>query len=172
MMSKKRKLPIILLIVFGLLLFFAVWYQYTYSMDVAESFEVNTSVQHQKLLIATQGSDFKDEVTKIVIDHFKNDSIAIKVVDISALETIEPSDYNALLLIHTWENWKPPSAIKTFINRTEAYKNKIVVITTSGEGSYKMVDVDAITGESKPENIKPMTQQAISKLEVLLYKTD
>lgn len=168
-MSKKRKLPILLLIVFGLLFFFAVWYQYTYSMDVAEAFEVNTSAQSQQLLIATQGSDFKDEVTKTVVNHFKNDSIGIKVVDISALETIEPSDYNALLLIHTWENWKPPGVIKTFINRAEAHKNKIVVITTSGEGSYKMVDIDAITGESKPENIMPVTKQAISKLEELLH---
>jgi hypothetical protein len=31
-----------------------------------------------------------------------------------------------------------------------------------------MEDIDAITGESKPENIKPMVQNTIRKLELIL----
>lgn len=137
-------------------------------MDKAEAFEVNSSAYSQKLLIAAQGSEFKNSVTQTIINRFKDDSIFIKIVDVSALEHIEPIDYNALLLIHTWENWKPPIDIDIFINRTKDYKDKIVVITTSGEGTYKMSDVDAITGESKKENIMPISIKAIRKLEVIL----
>ena len=38
--------------------------------------------------------------------------------------------------------------MQTFIEEYPEYSNKIIVLTTSGEGSYKMEGVDAITGES------------------------
>jgi len=43
-----------------------------------------------------------------------------------------------------------------------------VVITTSGEGSFKMLNIDAITGVSKTENILPFTLEAIDKIESIL----
>lgn len=159
-----------LLIVLGALVVFAIWYQYTYSMDQADAFQVNSTTYNQKLLIATQGSEFKNNVTHYVVDHFKNDSIFINVVDVSALETIESDIYNAVLVIHTWENWKPPIAVKTFIDNNRLDMDKMVVITTSGDGTYKMDEIDAITGESKPENVTLIAKKAINKLEVLLRK--
>jgi hypothetical protein len=167
-MLRKKKILVIIVSVVALLFLLAVWYKFTYSMDKASAFEVNLAEYPQKLLIATQGSEFKDKITLNVINHFKESPISISVIDISALNEIKPADYNALLLIHTWENWKPPIDIDIFINRTKDYKDRIVVITTSGEGSYKMVDIDAITGESKTENILPLTQKAIYKIEALL----
>jgi hypothetical protein len=167
-MSRTKKVLVLVLSVLGLLFLLAVWYKYSYAMDKAEAFEVNSVKYPQKLLIATQGSEFKDEVTLNVINHFKDDSIFISVIDISALKVVKPEEYDALLLIHTWENWKPPIDVDVFINRTKDYKDRIVVITTSGEGSYKMLDIDAITGESKIENILPFTQKAIYKIEPIL----
>jgi menaquinone-dependent protoporphyrinogen IX oxidase len=72
-------------------------------------------------LIATQGSDFKNAVTKGLVDHFKSDSIFIQVVDIQELSAIDPVNYDALVLIHTWESWKPPVEVKSFIERTKKY---------------------------------------------------
>ncbi|MEH6537213.1 MAG: hypothetical protein V7719_12520 [Psychroserpens sp.] len=167
-MSSTKKIFVVLLSVIGSLFLLAVWYQYTYSMGKAEAFEVNSSEYPKKLLIATQGSEFKDSITLNVANHFKQDSIFVSVKDISALKDIKPEDYNALLLIHTWESWNPPIDIGIFINRTKDYKDRIVVITTSGDGSYKMLDVDAITGESKTENVLPFTREAIHKIESLL----
>ncbi|MCD2259609.1 hypothetical protein [Psychroserpens luteolus] len=167
-MSRTKKILVLVGTIIGLLFLISIWYQQTYAMDVAESFEVNSPEYSQKLLIATQGSEFKGKLTTTIIDHFKEDSIYIKVVDISELKAIEPTSYSALVLIHTWENWKPPKSIETFVERTKPYSERIVVITTSGEGSRKMDDVDAITGESKPENSLVMVKQALSKLEIIL----
>jgi hypothetical protein len=36
------------------------WYRDTYSQEVAESFEVNSPELETKVLIATQGSEFKE----------------------------------------------------------------------------------------------------------------
>jgi hypothetical protein len=117
-------------------------------MDVVTPYTINETYFEKKLLIATQGSDFKDKVTSAIVKHFKLDSIYIQVFDIAELQGVDPNDFDALVIIHTWENWKPPVAVKAFIDRTKMDKDKIVVLTTSGEGSYKMDDVDAIVGES------------------------
>ena len=149
---------------------FLFWYQYKFSMYVTQSYEVNASHWNKRLLIATQGSDFKDLVTKGLVDHFKTDSIFIQVVDIQDLPDIEPEYYDAFVLIHTWESWKPPGEVQSFIERTNKYSAKIVVLTTSGEGSYKMDDVDAITGESILANTYLYVDEIVKRLEPLLEK--
>jgi menaquinone-dependent protoporphyrinogen IX oxidase len=80
-------------------------------------------ILEKKLLIATQGSDFKDKVTSAIVKHFKLDSIYIQVFDIAELQGVDPNDFDALVIIHTWENWKPPVAVKAFIDRTKMDKD-------------------------------------------------
>lgn len=149
---------------------FLFWYQYKFSMDEAESYKVNAAQWNKQLLIATQGSDFKDALTKGLVDYFKSDSIFIQVEDIQVLEVIDPEKYDALVIIHTWENWKPPVVVESFIERTKMYSSKIVVLTTSGEGSYKMDDVDAITGESILADTEIQVYKIIDRLGPLLQK--
>lgn len=170
-MSKLQKILWFILLVLGVFLCFALWYKFTYSMDVADRYEIRATQQSQELLIATQGSDFKNGVVQEVVTHFKADSVSIKVEDISALDKTDPNDFNALLLIHTWENWKPPVQIENFIHRTKINQDKIVVITTSGNGTYRMDNIDAITGESKPENILPIAEEAIKRIQTILDRT-
>lgn len=141
----------IVLIFLGLMLaffLFLLWYQYRYSMDVVKPYAVNLPTLEKKLLIATQGSDFKNDVTTGIVEYYKPDSIYIQVIDVGSLENSDPKDFNAIVVIHTWENWKPPISVQSFIERYKNEKNKIVLFTTSGEGSYKMEGVDAFTGES------------------------
>jgi len=47
-----------LVILFELL---AVWHNSSYSMKVVESYEVNDHIQDTRMLIATQGSEFKND---------------------------------------------------------------------------------------------------------------
>jgi len=137
-------------------------------MYKAEEFEVNSTDYSQKLVIATQGSDFKNAVSNHIINYYEQDSIFIKVIDVSSLSKINPKDYNAIVLIHTWENWNPPIEVKTFMNRTVAFQDKIIVLTTSGFGSYKMDGIDAITGASKLDQIHFFSNAIIDKLKPLI----
>ena len=137
-------------------------------MEEAKAYQVNSKDLNRKLLIATQGSAFKDTVTGRIVNHYKQDSVFIKVIDISSLQDIAPEEYTAILLVHTWENWKPPLAVKQFIERTTGHKDKIVILTTSGEGTYQMKGVDALTGESNLEEAPVFANKIIDKLEVKL----
>lgn len=151
---------------------FFLWYKIKYSMDVAGSYEVNSADLSEKLLIATQGSEFKNTLTSEIVDHFRTDSIFIKIIDISLLSEIDPVDFRAIVIIHTWEYWKPPAAIKAFIHRTEEYKDQIVVLTTSGEGSYRMEDVDAVTAESTVDKVPLYLEEIKSRLRPLIKRKD
>ena len=167
-MTIKKKVTISILVVGVLFLLLAVWYKHEYSMDPAKGFEINNPNHAPKLLIATQGSAFKNEITKRIVNYYQQDSIFIKVIDISSLQKIDPKDFDALLIIHTWENWEPPADVNYFIDRTKAYKDKIVVLTTSGKGTFKMEDTDAITSESKLKNAESYTNKIIQRLNPLL----
>ena len=161
----------ILVIFFGVIVaffLFLLWYQNRYAMDVVSPYSINQIAFEKKLLIAAQGSSFKDEVASGIVHSFKSDSIYIEVLDIKELQEISPEDFDAIVIMHTWEYGKPPIAVKEFIYRTEKYKNRIVVVTTSGEGSYKMENVDAIAGESILEDTPVFVDEIIRRLTPLL----
>lgn len=165
----------IVLIFLGLMLaffLFLLWYQYRYSMDVVNSYAVNAATLEKKILIATQGSDFKNKVTKGIVDYFKSDSIYIQVVDVGELQNIDPKDFNAIVVIHTWENWKPPISVQLFIEKNKDRKNKIAVLTTSGEGTYKMEGVDAFTGESILTDVPFFVDKIVEQVNGLLLQEE
>lgn len=154
----------VLVFLFG----FALWYRYTYSMETVQAYEVNSPTLARSLLIAAQGSEFKNSVVEGIVDHYKSNAIFIKVVDISALENMDVSGFDAILLIHTWEYRKPPEAVQLFMDKNPGLKSKMVVLSTSGEGSGKMEGVDAITGESIISDVSLYVEKVIIKLHQLL----
>ncbi len=149
-------------------LLFLLWYQNKYAMGVAESYHINADQLNKTLLIATQGSNFKNKITSGIVNYYKADSLHIQVVDISSLDTLKVKNYNAIFIIHTWETWNPPVAVEKFIKRTKKEAYKIVVFTTSGDGKYKMEGVDAITGESKLVDVPIYIDEITSKLNLIL----
>ena len=166
-MSRKKRIVLFVLSILVLVATYAIWFKIEHSMDEASSYQMNSPENTSKLLIATQGSEFKNAVTNELVAHYKKDSIFIDVIDVSTLKEINPSEYDAMVLIHTWENMKSPSSVEQFIKRTSDYKDKIVVFTTSGQGTYKMKGVDAISGESILKDTTMYAEKIIYKLDSL-----
>jgi hypothetical protein len=167
-MHKFKKSAWVVVSILALLVLFGLWYKHTYSMDIAEAMEINDASLDRKLLIATQGSDFKNSLTQSILDHYKKDSVFIKIIDVSDLDKMDPNDFNAVLVMHTWEYEKPPTAVGSFIEKTKSFKNKIVVMTTSGPGTSTMEGVDAITGESIKEDVPVYAVRIIERLDPLI----
>lgn len=137
-------------------------------MDVVKPYEVNSPSLERKLLIAAQGSTFKDKVTEGIVNDYNFDAIYIQVIGIEELHGIDPEDFDALVILHTWEYGKPPVSVKEFMDRTEKDKYKIVVLSTSGDGAYKLENVDAIAGESILEDAESFVKQIIARIDPLL----
>ncbi|MFT0714746.1 hypothetical protein [Flagellimonas lutimaris] len=156
--------------IIALFLLFALWYKQRYAMEIVEPYTVNSKNFEKKLLIASQGSDFKDTLVQDVIDHYKNDSVFIQVIDVSGLPQANHRDFGAILLVHTWEYNKPPQVVEEFIGNSKVNVQKVIAITTSGEGHRFIEGVDGISGESKIEFAHEYSNWAIMKLNSLLFE--
>ncbi|MEL6358202.1 MAG: hypothetical protein AAFQ37_14870, partial [Bacteroidota bacterium] len=59
-------------------------------------------------------------------------------------------------------------AIATFLETASEDTDKMVILTTSGSGRFKLEEVDAITGASITENIPEITGQLIDRIESVM----
>jgi hypothetical protein len=146
---------------------FAGWYDLHYSMNVARSFEVNDSHATQRVLIATQGSKFKDALVAAVVERLKARKVYVKVVDVSALPGVNEEGWNAIVLVHTWEMRRPPAEVKSFVDRTRN-SGKLVVLTTSGAGNFKMDGIDAISSASVIAEVPSRAADIAARIDAIL----
>nr|WP_297347000.1 hypothetical protein [uncultured Glaciecola sp.] len=162
-MSVRKKVTLILILI-GLSLFAPLtWYKVNYSMDFIPPYSVQPDNPKHKLLIATQGSEYKNAVVAGIIDALKNRQIDVRVVDVSTLSNINIDEWSAVVILHTWENWQPQKDAMLFIERNPDLKN-IVVLTTSGQGDLKMESVDAVTSASAIANIEKDTAEMVLRI--------
>jgi len=146
---------------------FAGWYRVHYSMGVARAFEVNDPHATPRVLIATQGSEFKNAVVAGVVEHLKARAAYIKVIDVSALPGIDEGEWNAIVLVHTWEMRKPPKEAKAFVEGVRG-SGKLVVLTTSGAGDFRMDGVDAISSASVIADVPSRAAEVSARLDAIL----
>ncbi|MBL6448741.1 GyrI-like domain-containing protein [Fulvivirga sp. 29W222] len=168
-MSNWHKFWISLLAILFILFLLAVRYKSTHMMKNVEPFEINTSTASQRIVIATQGSEFKDSVVNIVIDALKAKPVYIKVIDVNKLTEINEDDWGAIAILHTWEYTQPQEDAKAFVENVKN-KNKLIVMTTSGEGSYVLDSVDGISSASNLANVTQKAKILLTRINKLLNK--
>ena len=148
---------------------FFLLYEPRYPTDVIKSFEINSPDLEHKVLIVSQLSDYKNAVVVEIIKHLRQRPVFIKVIDITALTDISENDWDAIVVIHTWENWAPPPTVSAWFAQGRKL-DKIVVLTTSGTAQYKMEGINAITSASRMTNIHSDVEQVIARLNIIFGK--
>ncbi|HAD09984.1 MAG TPA: hypothetical protein DCF62_10905 [Porticoccaceae bacterium] len=129
------------------LLIAALWYRAHYGMKQVASYEFNDPELPQRVLIATQGSAFKDAVLAELLTYLSDLPVHVQVRDVSALATVNEADWTALVIIHTWEYWRPEPTAAAFLTRA-ANREHVIVLSTSGDGNKKIDNIDALTAAS------------------------
>lgn len=158
---KRWKKILIVFLAFGLISIGTLsWYAWRYSMEPVAGFEVNSDTLKTHVLIATQGSEFKNAVVKNVTDVMAGDPFHFKVVDVSLLGNISEDDWDAIVILHTWEYSSPPASVQDFVGKSKR-REKIMVVTTSGSGS-KLDGVDGISSASKVSEQETVARAIIS----------
>ncbi|GCC50421.1 hypothetical protein SanaruYs_06360 [Chryseotalea sanaruensis] len=138
-------------------------------MDEVKEFDVNTREQSNHILIASQGSKFKDEVVAQVIQQLPAGYAYIKVIDVKSLTDIKEENWDVIVILHTWEYAKPPDAVKSFVDNIDD-KNKLVMISTSGRGTYLIKDVDGISSASQLDEITNISNEIVQRIQNILKK--
>lgn len=153
---------VVFLIIFGIYLLLNI-------QGEAESFEVGSPELEQKVLIASQGSDFKNALVKSLTEGLKEKSIYIKVVDVSALSEVNEDEWDALVFIHTTEKSRLQSNVKEYVDRAKDL-SKVMLITTSGTGKWKTedYDIEIITSASKMDKLNSLTNNILAWLNPIL----
>ncbi len=136
-----------------------------------ESFEVNSPEMAQKVLIASQGSDFKNALVESIAVYMAKKPVYIKVLDVTALDDVNEGEWNAVVLIHTTEGRRLQRNVKEYLDRAEDL-NKIILLTTSGSGKWKTedYDIDVITSASKKEKLPLLISEILTRLGLILKK--
>lgn len=146
---------------------FMTWYWFIHHMRPAVEFKIGSDDAPQSLLIAYQGSNYKNNLTAKLCTHYSTSDVVIMGIDVEKLSEINPTDWTAILVLHTWEIWRAPEAVATFHKRTSEASN-IVYFTTSGDGQYHFDDVDAVTSASIIEDLDQDAQNVIVRLEAII----
>ena len=146
---------------------FATWYRMHFSMDPAQPFEVNRPDAREHVLIATQGSAFKNAVVRGVVDRLGKRPAYVKVIDVASLSDVREADWNTIVVLHTWEMSKPPEIVKAFVDRAEA-TGRLVVFATSGKGDQHILGIDTITSASVMDKAPAEADLILTRVEKVL----
>ena len=149
---------------------FWIWYEYTYSMDTVIPFEVNDPSLKTKVLIASQGSRFKDSLVQGVLRYYQKEAIYFKVIDVYTLFTVSIDKWDALIIINSWEYGSPPRNVKKFIKEYPDRLDKLIILSTVGSSNIALEDVDVISGESIIEKVPYYTDIVMNRLNTIIQK--
>jgi len=138
-------------------------------MEVVKPYEVNTPDAPHKILLATQGSPFKKALTQALIESFEEENYYIQVIDVTQLDAYDANDWSAVILIHTWEYFKPNPEAKTFVQNTSD-KNKLLVVTTSGSGDEMIKGIDGISSASQLTEIDDLVAIILFRLHKIIQQ--
>lgn len=121
-----------------------------------------------RLVIANEGSHFKDSIARILVRHYESEGVKVEVIPMAFLPELNTKDYTALVVLHSWYTWNPPPVVEQFIKEQQGCLDKITVMTTSAKGSLKMDEVEAITGASRIEEAAVYANQIMERIDSLL----
>jgi len=132
----------------------------------------NTATVQQstaRILIVLQRTAFKSELTRILSEQYSSSSVHIEVAEFSALGKIKESEWTAIVILQSWEDWQPQPEITNLISKANP-KEKVIVVTTSDTGQEKLDGIDAISSASMVDTASDTAQKVISRIDRLLKK--
>ena len=136
---------------------------------VIDPYQVGNPDSHIKVLIASQGSEFKDKLLNDLVQQLKSDKMYMSIIDVTSLEKENVTDWSAVVIIHTTQAHHMPKSVRTYLERFSSL-SKVVLVATSGGGDEMVTefDVDAISTASRLESVDKIYKRTISKVENIL----
>ena len=136
---------------------------------VIEPFQVGSKNAEYKILIVSQGSEFKEALVKNFVSELASDSTYLSILDCSGLNESYLSGWDAYVIIHTMQIHKMPEEADVFLKKV-ADLSKVTLVSTSGAGDehYTGVEVDGISSASRMSAIEPILKWTLPRLEEII----
>lgn len=168
MKKTSRKILIVLTTLLLVGFVFLWWYDATFSMEVIDEQTFNDESASVHVLIASQGSEFKNQIVDEISLQFADEGYYVKVVDVTKIETENPKDFDAIVILHTWEKWNPQEEAAEYIGKHYS-EEKFVVLATSGTGEEMIKGVDGIAGASILSDTPLHVHMIIGRVDEILH---
>ncbi len=135
------------IVLFGI---FLLSYVIINQQGIIEPFKAGNPMGENKILIASQGSEFKNNLVENILYQLKNDQNYFSVIDCTTLGKENDEDWDAIIIIHTLQIHEMPEEAHTFLSRVDDL-SKVMLVSTSGAGDdvVEGFDVDAISSASR-----------------------
>ena len=130
-----------------------------------EPFQVGHIKAENKILIASQGSEFKNNLVENLVGQLNGTQNYFSIIDCTALGNEDEDNWDAVIIIHTMQIHHMPEEAKTFLSEVVDI-SKVLLVSTSGGGDDVVEDfnVDAISSASRIVAIPDITRWIIEKL--------
>jgi len=138
---------------------------------VIEPFQVGNPQATNKILIASQGSEFKENLLKNLVQELETENNYINIVDCTKLDDENEPDWDAIVIIHSAQVHKMPKEAELFLKRSVDL-SKVILVSTSGAGDDKIegFEVDAISTASRITITHKVINWLIPSIESKLLK--
>lgn len=159
MRKKVIKLSIIILGgIFGIIIVGFAIYVYMFYPRTADSYEIKVTNPEEKVLIATQSTEFKNLLVEKLIDSLKSKSVYVKVIDVDKLTEVSCDNWDRILIINSFII-RLNKEINNFLKKDSTKKTLLVVTAGGADWRPKQeIKVDAITSASRIEYTNSMTK--------------
>jgi hypothetical protein len=170
-MKVLKKILIILGIIVAFLVIAGLVYKLAFGQRKAEVKTLGNPDAEFRLLIATQGSNFKDKLLEEIETELAQKNIYVKVDDVSFLKNINIEDWSFILVMTAIEAGKIHGDAQEFILSNYNFSNLYIVLTSGGGkdwSSYYDKPVDSISSASKTDDINSIKQGIINRLDSVI----
>ena len=149
----KKWIKILIAIIATPIVLFAVFlisYVLINQQGVIEPFKAGNPMGGNKILIASQGSEFKSNLVEKIVVQLNGDQNYLSIIDCTALGNENDEDWDAIIIIHTLQIHEMPEEVLAFLSGISEL-SKVMLVSTSGAGDDKIegFDVDAISSASR-----------------------
>lgn len=158
----------LLLFLIGGAISFGLWYYLSPPEFSPKTTQINDITTKQRILIASEGSKFKKAIADSIRGFYKEKNIFIKEIDVYSMFTVNFDNWDAVIILNSWEYWNPPKNFKNYVKKDPEHQHKFVILSTSGGYNEKLKNIDAISGESIWTNVSEYSTKIIQRLEEIL----
>lgn len=136
----------------------------------AETYEIGSAEMHNKVIICTLNSQFKNKLTRQITDYLEDKKTFVKVIDCADMADLDIDKWSAVILINHAEGGKMNAGIEKFLIARKGNYAKIILVQISGKGTWRShnYNIDAITCASNVNQVERVLKQVTSKLKEYL----
>ncbi len=143
-----------------------VWYVATHRMMVVPERMLGQDGAPAKVLIATQGSPYKDAVTRSIARDLTGRGVQVHLRDVTTLAEVDPDAWDAIVVMHTWEFWMPQRDAREF--RLEHGRSENIIYLSTSSSGEERIEVDAVSSASMLTDTVEVAQALLQRLSPLI----